>query len=104
VHTNRRQALLLEFALRPGRVTLFRLSQARGRAQVAIATGEMLDRPMAFTGTSGVMRFDRGARAVRDDVMASGLEHHMALAYGDHAEALRGVAARLGVPVMELGA
>lgn len=104
VHTNRRQALLLEFPLRAGRVTLFRLSQARGVPQVVIATGEALDRPMAFTGTSGVVRFDRGAGAVRDDVMASGLEHHMALAYGDHAEALRGVAAGLGIPVLELGA
>lgn len=103
VHTNRRQALLLEFPLRAGRVTLFRLSQAYGRKQVAIATGEVLDRPMAFTGTSGVVRFDRGAEAVCADVMAGGLEHHMALAYGDHAEALRGVAAGLGVPVLELG-
>ncbi|MGB3407103.1 MAG: hypothetical protein WBA67_06375 [Jannaschia sp.] len=104
VHTNRKQALLLEFPLKSGRVTLFRLSQAYGRAQAVIATGEMLERPMAFTGTSGVVRFDRGAGAVRDDVMASGLEHHMALAYGDHAQALRGVAAGLGIDVLELGA
>ncbi len=104
VHTNRRQALLLEFPLKAGRVTLFRLSQAYGAPQVVIATGEVLDRPMAFTGTSGTVRFDRGAEAVCADVMASGLEHHMALAYGDHAAALRGVAAGLGLPVLELGA
>ena len=104
VHTNRKQALLLEFPLKAGRVTLFRLSQAHGAPLVVIATGEVLDRPMAFTGTSGTLRFDRGAAAVRDDVMAGGLEHHMALAYGDHASALRGVAAGLGVPVLDLGA
>ncbi|MEM8849462.1 MAG: hypothetical protein AAGE03_05435 [Pseudomonadota bacterium] len=104
VHTNRKQALLLEFALKPGRVTLFRLSQAYGQPQAVIATGEVVDAPMAFTGTSGVVRFDRGAAAVCADVMASGLEHHMALVYGDFAEPLRGVAAGLGVPVLELGA
>ena len=104
VHTNRKQALLLEFPLKPGRVTLFRLSQARGRKQVVIATGEALDEPMAFTGTSGTIRFDRSAPVVARDLMASGMEHHMALAYGDHADALRGVAAHLGVPVLELGA
>jgi L-fucose isomerase-like protein len=104
VHTNRKQALLLEFPLKAGRVTLFRLSQARGRAQVVIATGEVLDRPMAFTGTSGTVRFDRGAVRVRDDLIAGGVEHHLALAYGDHAETLRGVAAGLEVPVLELGA
>ncbi|MEM7487687.1 MAG: hypothetical protein AAF390_01040 [Pseudomonadota bacterium] len=104
VHTNRKQALLLEFPLKPGRVTLFRLSQAHGRAQAVLATGAVVEAPMAFTGTSGVVRFDRGADAVCADVMASGLEHHMALAYGDHAEALHGVAAGLGIPVLELGA
>ncbi|SFJ33555.1 hypothetical protein [Jannaschia pohangensis] len=104
IHTNRKQALLLEFPLKAGRVTLFRLSQAYGRPQAVIATGAVLDRPMAFTGTSGVVQFDNPAGAVCDDVMATGLEHHMALAYGDHAEALRGVAAGLGIDVVELGA
>ncbi|WP_308916479.1 hypothetical protein [Jannaschia sp. LMIT008] len=103
VHTNRKQALLYQFALRPGRVTLFRLSQARGRHGVVVATGEVVDAPMAFTGTSGTVRFDRGADAVCRDVMASGLEHHMALAYGDHRDALAGIAAGLGVPLLELG-
>ena len=104
VHTNRKQALLLEFPLKAGRVTLFRLSQAYGQPQAIIATGEVVDAPMAYTGTSGTVRFDRGASAVCADVMASGLEHHMALAYGDHADTLRGVAAGLGIPVLELGA
>jgi len=104
VHTNRKQALLMEFPLKSGRVTLFRLSQAYGRPQAVIATGTMLDRPMAFTGTSGTLQFDAPAEAVLADVMATGLEHHMALAYGDHAEALRGVAAGLGIDVVELGA
>ncbi len=103
VHTNRKQALLMEFPLKPGRVTLFRLSQAFGSPQVVIATGEVVDAPMAYTGTSGMVRFDAPADAVCADVMASGLEHHMALAYGDHAAALRGIAAGLGVPVLELG-
>ena len=102
VHTNRRQPLLFQFALRPGPVTLMRISQARNRPQMALARGEMLRRPMAFTGTSGVVRFERGAAAVLRDVIDSGLEHHMALAYGDHAETLRGAAGALGLPVLEL--
>ncbi|SDY75725.1 L-fucose isomerase [Jannaschia faecimaris] len=104
VHTNRKQALLLEFPLKAGRVTLFRLSQAYGTPQVVIATGTVVDAPMAYTGTSGVVRFDNPAGAVCQDIMASGLEHHMALAYGDHADTLRGVAAGLGLTVLELGA
>jgi L-fucose isomerase-like protein len=57
---------------------------------------------MAFTGTSGVMRFDRPADAVLDNVIASGLEHHMALAYGDFRPQLRQLAATLGLPVLEI--
>jgi L-fucose isomerase-like protein len=104
IHTNRKQALLLEFALKPGPVTLFRISQAHGSPKAVIARGEMLDRPMAFTGTSGVIRFESGLEASLRDLIGAGLEHHMALAYGDHAEALEAVAGAIGLPVLELGA
>ena len=102
IHTNRRMPLLLEFALKPGRVTLVRLSQAKGATKLILSAGEMLDRPMAFTGTSGVIRFDRPAGDVLSDVIGTGLEHHMALAYGDHRPALRGVARALDIPVLEI--
>ena len=102
VHTNRRMALLYEFALRPGRVTLARISQARGRHALVIAGGEMLDRPMAFTGTSGTLRFDASIPRVMEAVLGGGVEHHMTLVYGDHLAALREVATELGLPVLEI--
>ncbi len=101
IHTNRKMPLLFEFPLKPGPVTFLRVSQARGQQQILIAKGEMLKRDMAFTGTSGVVRFDRPASEVLDNVMATGMEHHMALAYGDHTETLRGVAAALQLPFFE---
>ena len=103
VHTNRKQALLYEFTLKPGRVTLFRLSQAFGETKIIIAKGEMLKRDMTFTGTSGVVKFDHGGTAVMRDMMDSGLEHHMALAYGDLAPELEAIAAGMGLNVIELG-
>jgi len=102
IHTNRRMPLLYEFPLRPGRVTFLRLSQARGVPKLVLATGEMLERPMAFTGTSGTLRFDAPARAVLSRVIDSGLEHHMALAYGDHAAALARLATSFDLPVINL--
>jgi len=102
IHTNRKMPLLYEFTLKPGAVTLMRISQAFGKIKMIVSTAEMLDRPMAFTGTSGVMRFDKRAVDVLDDMIGSGMEHHMALAYGDHAEALSGTAAVLGIPVLRL--
>ena len=102
IHTNRRMPLLYEFALKPGRVTLMRLSQAFGDHKLVIASGEMLQRPMAFTGTSGVLRFDRPASDVLPAVFDSGLEHHMALAYGDYGDALLSLATQLDLPVIRL--
>jgi len=34
--------------------------------------------------------------------MDTGLEHHMALVYGDHRAALRDVAGAMGLPVLEI--
>ncbi len=102
IHTNRKQPLLYQFTLKPGPVTFLRISQAHNRPHMVLGHGEMLRRPMAFTGTSGVVRFERNAGAVLDDIIASGLEHHMALAYGDHRNALRGVAGAMGLPLLEL--
>ena len=102
VHTNRKMPLLFEFPLKPGPVTFVRLSQARGSQSLVIARGEMLKRDMAFAGTSGVVRFERPAGEMLDRVINSGLEHHMALSYGDHVAALESFAAAAGLPVIHL--
>ncbi|MXY33187.1 MAG: hypothetical protein F4Y60_03675 [Boseongicola sp. SB0664_bin_43] len=102
IHTNRKQPLLFQFALKPGPVTFLRISQAKGRPHMVLGFGEMLRRPLAFAGTSGVVRFEREAGAVLEDIIASRLEHHMALAYGDHRVTLRGVAGAMGLPLLEL--
>ena len=79
-----------------------RISQAFGQLKMILAGGEMLERPMAFTGTSGIIQFDRTTNDVLADVMASGMEHHMALTYGEHRPLLRSVAAAMNLPVLEL--
>ena len=102
IHTNRRMPLLFEFTLKPGRVTFARISQARGQTKLVVAMGEMQEAPMAFTGTSGVVRFDTAPSTFLDALIGSGVEHHMALAYGDHRRTLGGVAAALGIDILEL--
>jgi len=102
IHTNRRMPLLHQFPIRPGRITLARLSRARNEVKLMIAGAEVIRAPMAFTGCSGTIRFDRPAAEVHETIMQEGLEHHFALAYGDHKPALRAVAAHWGLPVLEL--
>ena len=102
VHSNRRMPLLAEFALKPGRVTMARLSQSRNGTRLVMAGGEMLRRPLAFSGTAGVVRFDRPVSEVLDAIMGEGLEHHVSIAYGDHRPALRRLAAMLKIPAVEI--
>ena len=102
IHTNRRMPLLHQFPIKPGRITLARLSRARNEVKLMVAGAEVVRAPMAFTGCSGTIRFDRPAAEVCATIMAEGLEHHFALAYGDHRPALRAVAASWNLPVLEL--
>ncbi|WP_306260561.1 L-fucose/L-arabinose isomerase family protein [Pararhizobium sp. IMCC21322] len=100
IHSNRKMPLLFEFPLKPGRVTLARISQARGEQSLFLATGEMQTAPLAFSGTAGVMQFDAGIKKTLKAVMDAGLEHHTTLAYGDHAGTLTAAASALGLPVI----
>lgn len=102
IHTNRKMPLLHQFPLKPGRFTFARLSQARNAPKLVIGAGEFLRRPMAFTGTSGVFQFSRPIDAVLRDIMDEALEHHFAIAYGNHRDALRAIAFELGIPALDL--
>ena len=102
IHTNRRMPLLHQFPIKPGRITLARLSRSRNSLKLVLAGAEVLRAPMAFTGCSGTVRFDRPAGEVSARILDEALEHHFALAYGDHRAALRALAARWQVPVLEL--
>ncbi len=104
IHSNRQLPLLMEFPLKPGRVTIARLSEAPGDGhyQLVVGSGEMVRAPMSFSGTSGVLRFDSGAQAALDTIMEEGLEHHISLTYGDHKLALLALAEMLDLPVVRL--
>lgn len=102
VHSNRQKPLLMQFPLKPGRVTIARLSEAAGAFRLVIGGGEMLKARPAFSGTSGTIRFDSGAAAVLDTLMREGLEHHVSIVYGDHEAALESLAGMLGLSVLRL--
>ena len=102
IHSNRMLPLLMEFPLKPGKVTLARLSQATGQLRLVVGTGEMLSAPISFSGTSGVLRFERPAAETLDTILSEGLEHHIALTYGNHLSALIELARMLDMPILRL--
>jgi len=102
-HPMQGAALLHEFALRPGRVTVARLSQAGGRSSMVIGGAELVRRPRAFAGTCGVLRWDLPIDDVMRTIFDVGLEHHVGIVSGDHRDALVALAGRWGIPVLRLG-
>lgn len=102
IHSNRKLPLLNEFPLKPGRITMARLSKGQGRTRLVIGGGEMLRAPLAFSGTAGVARLDSHVDEVLDNLMRAGLEHHTAIVYGEHRPALRRLAQLLEIDIVEL--
>jgi len=103
LHSNRKTPLVMEFPLRPGVVTVARVSrEENGRLRLVVGRGEMISAPKSFSGTSGVLRFGRPAHAVLDTILSEGLEHHLAITYGDYTAALLALAALFDLPVLEL--
>jgi L-fucose isomerase-like protein len=104
IHSNRKMPLLAQFPLKPGRITIARISQAKNGLTLVLGAGEVVSAPMSFTGTSGVVRFDGGTKAAMDVLLGETLEHHIAITYGDTRAALEGWAALKNLPVLDLTA
>jgi L-fucose isomerase-like protein len=102
IHSNRELPLLMEFPLKPGRVTAARLTRASGELQLVLGSGTMLKSEKIFSGTSGLLQFDRPTAKVIDTILEKGLEHHIAITYGDYLDELRWLAAMLDLPVITL--
>ncbi len=99
IHSNRRMPLLYQFPLKPGRITVARLSQASNAPHLMVASGDVIQAPISFTGTSGVIRFDAPAERALHGLIGQGYEHHVAMVYGDHIGAVAALGERLGLPV-----
>ncbi len=102
IHTNRTLPLLSEFPLKPGQVTIARLSRGGGQLKLVVGQAEMLKAPLAYAGTSGVARFPRPMKQVVDSLMSHGLEHHTAIVYGDYLAELNAFAKLLNIEIVEL--
>ena len=102
IHSNRKLPLLSEFPLKPGRITLCRITQGGGKLRMMLAGGDMLKAPLAYSGTSGVARLDVHADIFRQRLLDAGMEHHCSLAYGDHRPVLRQIARFLDLELIEL--
>jgi hypothetical protein len=102
IHSNRKMPLLYQFPLKPGRITIARLSQANNRPHLMLATGKVIRAPISFTGTSAVVKLDAPVEAALQGLIGGAYEHHVAMVYGDHLATMAAVGKSLGLPVTTL--
>ena len=102
LHCNRKIGPTLEFGCKPcDRVTILRLGKdAEGKFRLFIASGEALDKPKQFSGTSVVVKTDAPAYELVDSAVRQGWEPHFAVAMADIVEPLKALANFLGIEVV----
>ncbi len=83
VHPNRKIGLAMDFGLKAGAVTIFRVSHTPEGYRLLVMKGNALDVEQPFTGTSVEVALTTDVTSTLYDLMNSGYEPHFALVYGD---------------------
>lgn len=99
VHPNRKIGFTMEFGLKPGKVTMFRISYTKqDHYRLLIMRGDALDTPKRFNGTSVEIKLETDATDTLNGLMKEGFEPHYALVYGDVCDELVELGNQLGLP------
>lgn len=101
VHCNRKIGPTLEFGCKAEKeVTIFRIGKtADGKFRMFISTGEALDKPQQFYGTSLVVKSDNSAEEIVNSSVKDGWEPHFAVAMGNIKEELTALGNMLNIEV-----
>lgn len=82
-HYTRKKGVTVEFSLKPGRITLARLTNFGTNYRILIATGESTGEDIPMKGTLLRVKFDQDVNKLLDTIIYRGVEHHFSIAYGD---------------------
>lgn len=101
-HCNRHIGPTLEFGCKAApEVTIFRIGRkADGSFRFFIASGEALDKPQQFLGTSMVVRTEGNVKDIVYRTVEEGWEPHYAVIYGNAADELEILAHMLDMEVL----
>lgn len=100
VQPNRKLGFALDFGLKPGNVTIFRLGHTPDGYRMLVMKGEALDVPQPFSGTSVEVKLDTPVLETLNRLMLDGFEPHYALVYEDVADGLIELGRQLGIPTV----
>ena len=93
----------VEFTLKPGQAVLARLGYYRNAYRLLTIDIEVLDEAVTLRRAGAKVRTTRSsARAVLDELLNGGWEHHVCLIHGDCTSSLQAFAKFAGIPVTSL--
>lgn len=103
VHPNRKIGPAMDFGCKPcEKVTIFRVGRKTdGSFRFFLASGEALDKPKQFIGTSVVVKTKNASIDVVNQSVLDGWEPHFAVIYGDVKAELEILGHMLGIEICE---
>lgn len=101
VHPNRKIGPVMDFGCKKcGKVTVFRVGRLpNGCFRFFAMSGEALDKPKQFCGTSVVVKTENCAKDIVYDTVKDGWEPHFVVIYGDVKDELQALGNMLNIPV-----
>ena len=101
VHPNRKIGPAMDFGCKPAEhATIFRIGRkADGSFRFFISTGEVLDKPKQFIGTSIVVKTENPSKEIVTESVKDGWEPHFVVIYGDVTEELEALGHMLGMEI-----
>ncbi|SFE37872.1 L-fucose isomerase [Lentibacillus persicus] len=99
VHPNRKLGFTMEFGLKPGQVTIFRVGYTPEGYRLLVMRGKALDTPQRFNGTSVEVELETNVTETLYHLMDEGFEPHYGLVYADIADDLIELGKQLKLPV-----
>jgi L-fucose isomerase-like protein len=100
-HPIRGLGLTLEFGLRPGRVTVCRFGKTSRGYRLFIMSGEAMNEPQKYLGTSVEVRSDGDAARIVHELMEGGWEPHYAVIHANLVSELKIAADWLGIEIKQ---
>ena len=97
VHPNRKMGFAMDFGLKTGGVTIFRVSHTPEGYRLLVMRGKALDTPQPFSGTSVEVELENDVTETLYTLMQEGYEPHFALVYDDVVDSLVELGRQLGI-------
>lgn len=103
VHPNRKLGPAMDFGCEAApEATMFRIGRKKdGTFRAFIATGEVMDKPKQFQGTSIVIKTEGDAKEIVKGSVKQGWEPHFVIVYANVAKELKMMANMLGLEICE---